>query len=53
MSLSKRRTVPAMSSRRARPATLLFSGIIPSYLSLSCYAAVELYTIEENRCIPI
>src|SRR5918993_4806333 len=34
MSLSKRRTVLAMPGRRAGPATLLSSGIIPSYVSL-------------------
>src|SRR5215211_1725340 len=34
MSLSKRRTVPAMSGRRARLATLLFSRMIPSYVNL-------------------
>jgi hypothetical protein len=50
MSLSKRRAVPAMSGRRARPATLLFSGKIPFYVSL---CSLELYTIEENLWIPI
>jgi hypothetical protein len=38
-----------MSARRARPATLLSSGIIPSYVR---YIAVALYTIEETRYIP-
>jgi hypothetical protein len=34
MNLSKRLTVPVMSGRRERPATLLFFGIIPSCVSV-------------------